>query len=198
MMQKATKSSRKAVVAAPTQELIPRKPHEFSQPLFDAICIRMADGESLNAICRDPAMPYKNHVFNWIAANKDIANQYARACELRTDGWFEELYEAATDGRNDYYDRPIYNAQGALVRTERVLDAEAVARSRLRVDALKWMMSKGNPKKYGDKLDLNVGGQVDNPLRVEAVPFTALDPIEAARRYQELMSPKTDAAAVPV
>lgn len=194
MNAKAKKIPQKTVVSpAPSQDLIPKKPNQFSQDMVDVICLRLADGESLNSICRDPAMPRKGLVFEWLTAYPSFANQYARACEMRADHWFEELYEAATDGRNDFYDRPVFNAKSELVRVERVLDGEAVARSRLRVDALKWMMSKLNARKYGDKVDLNVGGQVDNPLRlVAAVAITTNDPVEAMRVYQELMVKKKD------
>jgi Bacteriophage Sf6, terminase small subunit-like len=39
--------------------------------------------------------------------------------------------------------------------TYTALDAEHVQRSRLRVEARKWLLSKALPKVYGDKLDLN-------------------------------------------
>jgi hypothetical protein len=186
---KTQKNTANAVVAkVPSQELIPKKPNQFSPALVEEIIARMVEGESLNSICRDPLMPRKQLVFEWLAAYPDFANQYARATEMRTEHYFEELYEAATDGRNDFYDRPVYNGKGELVRHERVLDSEAVARSRLRVDALKWMMSKMNPRKFGDKLDVNMDATVrpGQPLPAE-VPFTAMDPVEAVRRYQELM-----------
>ena len=37
---------------------------------------------------------------------------------------------------------------------------------RLQIDARKWQASKLASKKYGDKIDLNHGGQPDNPLTV--------------------------------
>jgi hypothetical protein len=189
---KTAKKSHLAV-CAPAQELIPRKPNEYTPEIVEAICLRLADRESLRSICRDPTMPRLPLVYDWLNTYPDFVKRYARACELRTEAYFEEYYEAATDGSNDWYDRQIYNAKGELVRTERTVDPEVVARSRLRCDALKWMMGKLNPKKYGDKLDLNLGGQADNPVQVTQVPFGALDPIEAARRYQELMGPATKA-----
>jgi hypothetical protein len=42
-----------------------------------------------------------------------------------------------------------------------MVNNEAIARSRLRVDARKWLASKMAPKKYGDKLA--VGGADDLP-----------------------------------
>jgi uncharacterized iron-regulated protein len=47
-----------------------------------------------------------------------------------------------------------------------VVNHDVIARARLRVDARKWAMSKLAPKKYGDKLDVNHGGQAENPIAV--------------------------------
>jgi hypothetical protein len=38
---------------------------------------------------------------------------------------------------------------------------EHINRSRLRVDTRKWYLSKLAPKRYGEKVDVNVGGQQD-------------------------------------
>jgi hypothetical protein len=50
------------------------------------------------------------------------------------------------DGSND-----TYTDENGATRTEQ----DVIARSRLRVDARKWAMSKMAPKKYGDKLDID-------------------------------------------
>ena len=39
------------------------------------------------------------------------------------------------------------------------LDSEFAARSRIRIDARKWMLSKLQPEKYGDKMDYTSGGE---------------------------------------
>ena len=38
------------------------------------------------------------------------------------------------------------------------LNGENIQRSRLRIDTRKWLMSKLNPKVYGDKLDMTTNG----------------------------------------
>jgi hypothetical protein len=126
----------------------------YDQAIFDAICDRIADGESLRSVCRDKAMPSKANFFRWVAANKEAADQYARAMEVRSDVLFDELLDIADDGTNDWMDRA--NADGQT--GDKVLNAEHVQRSRLRIDARKWALAKMQPKKYGDKLDLNHGG----------------------------------------
>ena len=116
---------------------------EYTQEVADAICERLSDGESLRAICRDEDMPNKATVFRWLAANSAFSDQYACAREAQADEMFDDLLSIADDGQNDTYT----DSEGR----ERT-DTDVIARSRLRVDARKWMLSKMAPKKYGDKI----------------------------------------------
>lgn len=124
------------------------RPSSFTQEIADKICARLADGESLRAICRDEDMPCKTSVFKWLAADKAFADQYARAREAQADTMADEILEIADDGRND-----TYMGEDGIERT----DTDVIARSRLRVDARKWLASKMAPKKYGDRqaIDIN-------------------------------------------
>lgn len=123
---------------------------EFSQELFDQICERIADGESLRAICASDGMPSKANVFRWLSANKDAADQYARAREAQADAIFDEILDIADDAQNDWMMR---NRGGEDECYQ--LNGEHIQRSRLRIDARKWMAGKLRPKVYGDKLDVN-------------------------------------------
>ncbi len=83
-------------------------------------------------------------VFRWLEVNEKFRQQYARACEIRADAWLEEIIQIADDGSNDTY----LDEEGNP-RT----DHDVINRSKLRVDARKWAMSKAQPKKYGDKAE---------------------------------------------
>lgn len=82
--------------------------------------------------------------------------QYTRAIQARAIRWAEEIIDICDDGSNDTYTDPETGAEKT--------NHEIVARSRLRVDTRKWMLSKVLPKVYGDKLDVNHGVQPENPL----------------------------------
>jgi hypothetical protein len=69
----------------------------------------------------------------------------------------DEIIDIADDGSNDWMERELESG-----KTIEVLNAEHVARSRLRVDARKWVAAKLKPKKYGDKT--LVGSDPDNPM----------------------------------
>lgn len=100
------------------------------------ICDRISNGESLRAICSDAGMPAASTVFLWLDEDATFSEHYARAREAQADALFDEILSIADEEKED------------------------VQRSRLRVDARKWMAGKLKPKKYGDKLELEHGGQV--------------------------------------
>lgn len=119
------------------------RPKSYNQETADEICKRLASGESLRGICRDAGMPSEALVRSWAVDDVNgFAAQYARARETQADSLAEEIIEIAD--------------------TE-----EDPQRARVRVDARKWFASKVAPKRYGDKVDLNVGGQDDNPILVD-------------------------------
>lgn len=126
------------------------RPSDYSQKTADIICERLSDGESLRAICRDESMPNKATVFRWLAAHKSFSDQYTYARDAQADEMFDDILQIADDGQND-----TYKDEDGRERT----DQDVIARSRLRVDARKWMLSKMAPKKYGDKLNLEGGGE---------------------------------------
>jgi len=135
----------------------------YTEEMADKICERIADGESLKAICEDDEMPSKATVFKWLAENTAFSDKYALAREAQSDALFDDILSIADDARNDWMERNFGDAAGW------VENGEALRRSQLRIDARKWMASKLKPKKYGDRLDLNHSGSI------ASIPDDALD-----------------------
>lgn len=130
--------------------------------IFPLILSEIEEGASLRSILKREDMPGRTVFFEWLNQDEFKANQYARSCELRSEYIFEEILEIADETSRD----TIYTDKGEMP------NSEWMARSRLRVDARKWMLGKMNPKKYGDKLDVTTDGEKitqtpifgDNPL----------------------------------
>ena len=133
----------------------------FSQELFNDICKQLEDGKSLRAICKQKGMPNKSTFSRWLDGSTDLGitdlerqalcDQYARACEDGIEILADEILEIADDTSKD------------TITTEggnETANHEWIARSRLMVDARKWLLSKRLPKKYGDKtaVDVTSGG----------------------------------------
>lgn len=136
-------TAKKRTEAAPKKT---GRPSSRTPERVAAICARLAEGESLRSICRDEGMPSKITVLRWLDADESFRAQYAQAREQGFDAMADQLLEIADDATRDTVD----TEQGPR------MDAEWVARSRLRVDARKWLLSKLAPKKYGERAQVDV------------------------------------------
>jgi hypothetical protein len=134
----------------------------YSQEKADAICARLAQGESLNAICKDDDMPAESTVRAWALDNVGgFSAKYARAREIGYEVHADKIIDLADECR-------IGTKRTTKVTGEvETVEGDMVERSRLQIDARKWMLSKMLPKKYGDKLDLNHGGEMTVYSKVE-------------------------------
>jgi len=107
-----------------------------------AILDRIVAGETVSRICRDDAMPSKAAVFRALAADEKFRDDYTRATSMRAEAWADEILDIAADDSNDVMVG--HGVQGATL-----VNGAAVQRSKLRVDAHKWLMAQMAPKKYG-------------------------------------------------
>lgn len=160
-----TKAKKPRKTAAPAEARPSGRPSTFTREIADQICDRLADGEPLRQICRDEAMPAWRTVYDWKAAHEDFAARIAHARDAGFDAIAEQCLDIADDTASDtiegeHGDRP---------------NTEWISRSKLRVETRLKLLAKWDPKRYGDKVDVNHGGQGDNPLqtvtRIELVPM---------------------------
>jgi hypothetical protein len=140
------------------------RPSKYTKVMASRICERLMAGESLRKICTDADMPTQSTVYRWLDQFEPFQEQYARAREIQADTLADQILDIADDGSNDTYPVDDTGATGT--------NHDVIARSRLRVDARKWMASKLAPKKYGEKLQQEVTGGDGGPLVVEIVRFT--------------------------
>jgi hypothetical protein len=139
-------------------------PSIFTQEIADKICEELAtSSKSLRTICKEDNMPSVRTVLYWLSQGekedakpelRDFLHQYARAREAQADHLVEEIIEIADDGSNDL----MTITKGDISYEQE--NKEVTNRSKLRVEARKWIASKLKPKKYGDKVDLNHGGEI--------------------------------------
>ena len=125
---------------------------EEIEKVFEEILEYIEDGKSLRSILKASDMPSSRTFFKWIDDDKEKVKRYSRAMEIRAESIFEDILEIADDGTNDF----MTITKGDVEYN--VEDREVTNRSRLRVDARKFFLSKVLPKKYGDKLDLTSDG----------------------------------------
>lgn len=120
--------------------------------VFNYVCLEIEKGRALRNVLKDDKMPSTSTFYQWLDSNEEKAKQYARATQVRADIIFDEIIDIADDSSGDK----------KVVEHGEVMDGEYVARSRIRIDTRKWVLSKLNPKKYGDKTDITSGGEKIN------------------------------------
>jgi len=139
----------------------PRPAQEKIEALgIEAICARLADCETLKSIATSIEVS--------ISSLREYCDKYpvayARAFEHRADKMAEDILAIADE------DCVVVIHDGAEVVLE--LDSVAVQRNRLRMDARKWLASKMNSRKYGDRIQtegtLSVSHQAVTPERMQA------------------------------
>lgn len=149
----------------------------FTPALFTLICDRISRGESLRGVCRDPEMPHKSTVLRWLREKPELRDQYVNARDDLMEYWASDILEIADDGSLDTM--PGLNKFGDEVQ---VPNHANVQRDRLRIDSRKWLLSKLQPRQYGDRLEVEHGGEVGL-----TVDITTLSAREKMRRLALFM-----------
>lgn len=117
----------------PDKPRLAGRPPIYNDDLAKAICRRLANGESLRAICDDKTMPDRGTVLGWVDDIPDFSAMYARARDRQQEAYAEDgVYIADTEP-----------------------DA---TRARNRILSRQWYASKLKPKRFGDKLELGGAG----------------------------------------
>lgn len=113
--------------------------------IFNYVCKEIEKGKALRNVLKDDNMPSTSTFYEWLDIYPEKAKQYARATEVRAEAIFDDILSIADENANDTY----VNDQGIEVTNN-----DVIQRSRLRIDARKWVLAKLNPKKFGEKLDV--------------------------------------------
>jgi hypothetical protein len=127
----------------------------YSPEIAAEICDRLAQGESLRAICEDLHMPSERAVRFWVLDDLNgFASQYARARAVGYERMAEEILAIS--------DTPLIGTKSVSKATGlEITEGDMIEHRRLQVDTRKWMLAKMLPKVYGDKQHVELTGQVD-------------------------------------
>lgn len=129
------------------------RPTKYTQELAGKICELISTTDrGLRSICKELDISTWS-IVTWLSNGKhpEFTIQYARAKEMQADVLADQIIELSDNCRlgKSTVDKPT-----GLETTE----SDNIQRSRLQVDARKWVASKLAPKKYGEKLDVTSGG----------------------------------------
>lgn len=135
------------------QKLPPGRPSSYTPELAADICTRMAEGMSISKITKIDGMPHMSSIFLWLSdkAKPEFSEMYARAREMRAEHIFEESLDIADDTDDTLKDK-----DGKVIGANHA----KVQRDRLRVDTRKWFLAKLDPRRYGERQQVEHSGGV--------------------------------------
>lgn len=109
-------------------------------------CAAMASTtDSIATICKRKGMPSKATVFRWRSEQPAFKDMYEAAKLEQLYGGIEECTEIA--------DKAVETSEG-------------IQKAKLRIDTRIKVAQRLKPKEFGDKVDLNHGGQDGNPVNM--------------------------------
>lgn len=146
---------------------------KYTTEIVEEILARISIGETLRQICRDEKMPSYGAVYDWLEKDANLASRFARAREKGEEAIAQECLDIADNAKNDWMESVGMDGTEAYK-----LNGEHIQRSKLRIETRLKLLAKWNPKKWGEKVDLNHGVQPENPLAklLEQVQGTPLRP----------------------
>jgi hypothetical protein len=149
--EEADEHKRKTILK--TRELLP-----FSEPLAIEICERVSSGELLINICLDEHLPTVRRVTQWLRENQEFTALYRDSISDRLGIFEEQVIQIADDASRDFRD-VVRNG-----RTVRVLDGDAIARAKLRVEVRLKHLKAYKPSIWGETSTLNVKSSDPNDI----------------------------------
>jgi hypothetical protein len=138
---------------------------QFSESLAMELCHRVAGGEFLTIICKEPEMPTTRMVIQWKKEYKEFALLYDEAIRDRLEIFEDQLVTIADSSENDF---KLVKKGGKQVK---VLDAEVISRAKLMIDVRKAHLRAYRPERWSEQSTLNVNNydamDIDNMTQEE-------------------------------
>ena len=122
------------------------------------ICERLSRGEPLAQICRDAHMPERTQVYEWINKDEEAAQRIAHARGIGYDAIADDCFVIADESSKDY----------RLTDKGLAFDAEHVQRSKLRIETRLKLLAKWDPKRYGERQQVEHSGSIDSATTILA------------------------------
>lgn len=124
------------------------RPSTFTMEAADEIVERLSEGVTLREICRGEGMPAWRTVYDWMEANETFAARIARARARGFDAIAEDtlqIIDTVPEMAESWSE-----AGGSKHR-----DSAHVSWLKNRAEQRLKLLAKWDPKRYGDKLDVN-------------------------------------------
>jgi hypothetical protein len=167
------------------------RPVAFTEELFIKLLDRLAQGETLVAICADQTMPTRQSLFQKLYKDENARELYYAAREMQMEAMAEEILELSDNAENDW---------STDDRGRRMANNDVIQRARLKVDTRKFIMAKMAPRRFGEKNFTEVSGDPNKPLTltvVTGVPRGALSLVRGDLPAPKILEGKVEKVDAP-
>lgn len=139
------------------------RPTIRTDAIVDDVIARVSKGEPLASVCRTEGYPSTVTWYDWMKGDADLSERFARAREAGFDAIARDVLEIADDD-------PGTTPQGTV-------DGAEVMNRKLRIETRLKLLAKWDPKRYGDKVQVDGPGAGGSHLIqvVTGVPDDAAD-----------------------
>lgn len=159
----------------------------FNPLIFEKIMTLVENGMTLMKACEaisemDGVQVSTGLVRHWAKTSPERMERYIRAQEDKLEAWAEQIVIISDDRADDV----MKDKQGNVLldgRGNPVVDHENIQRSKLRVEARKWLLSKLRPDIYGERL------AVTATQTHKVIPVTQEEIDDAQRKWLEQHAP---------
>ena len=128
---------------------------EWSAAIDEILSAIATTPKSLKSICEDiESAPTAKTFWKWMETDEDLGERYARAKSAQLEVLADQLVDLADQDR--VCEKVTIKADGS----REVVILDQVERTRVQIDTRKWLLAKLNPKKYGEKAQLEHTGEV--------------------------------------
>jgi len=135
---------------------------KYPPATYTEILIRISEGESLGSICSEPDMPSRSTVYEKVRSEGVFAKSYSEAIKARAQSRVDEMMRI-------------------LAKLEQgLIDPQS---ARVTLDTLRWLSSREDPTRFGDKLLQELTGKDGKDL----IPERKMDDLEMARWIAHLL-----------
>lgn len=144
----------------------PKKGEWVEERLF-GICARVALGETLTAVCKDPGMPSPSAFRAAVYRSKELQDAWEKAKDERPHALFEEAIDLARELRDHHWERD---------------DTNIVRAKQIAIEALRTAAARLSPREYGER----PAASVVVPVQINTT--LGLDPSVAPTTRQSVYS----------
>ena len=130
------------------------RPSSYTAEIAGAICERVANGETLRAICREDDFPGHSTVYRWLDENQEFAGLFGRARAQGEDVIAQECLAIA--------DTPVEGVETTVKPDGSVEEkrGDMLGHRKLQIETRLKLLAKWNPKKWGDKQHIEHSGKL--------------------------------------